>query len=136
MAAQKLNFTKSLYPLLIAFITATVTGIAGERTFVQIKDFEQTEVKSAGFTLPRDMSVHVVALGGGAEKGMKFGDDQMYAYGWIIDAGTREPVWKMDRSNTSREKDDRRFDGTVSLKKGSYEVYFTAYAFASQSPFG
>src|ERR1051326_9090633 len=137
MASQKLNFSaKSFSSLLIALITATVTGIAGERAFVQIRDFEQTEVKSAGFTLPRDMSIHIVALGGGAEKGMKFSADQMFAYGWIIDANTRESVWKMDRNNTSREKDDRKFDGTVSLKKGSYEIYFSAYAFASHSPFG
>src|SRR5258708_7316020 len=114
MAAQKLNRkAKSLYTLPIPLITPTGTAIAGERTFVQIKDFEQTEVKSAGFILPRDMDIHIVALGGGAEKGMKFSDDQMFAYGWIIDADTREAVWNMDRGNTSREKDDRKFDGTV-----------------------
>ena len=53
----------------------------------------------------------------------------------IMNAGTRELVWKMDRDNTRREKEDRVFDDDVAFKKGSYEVYFAAYAFRANSPF-
>jgi hypothetical protein len=108
----------------------------GERLLVQLKDFEQTEVRSGGFTLPADARIHIYALGGGGEKGVKFSQSDLFAYGWIINADTRELVWKMDRDNTSREDRDRKFDGEITLLRGSYEVYFTAYAFATSSAFG
>ena len=105
--------------------------IAGDRTLVDLKDFSETEVKSGAFVLPAAAHVHIVALGGGGDKL----SSDMFAYGWIIDADTRELVWKMDQSNTRREKDDRKFDDDVYLKKGGYEVYFAAFAFASRSGF-
>jgi hypothetical protein len=118
---------------LFLFVTAVAT--AGERSIVQLRDLEQTEVKSAGFILPSDMQVHIQALGCGSDKGLKFSDDPMCAYGWIINADTREVVWEMSMSNTHREKDDRACDDQLTLPKGSYEVYFAAYAYYSNSPF-
>src|SRR5208283_4587307 len=105
---------------------------AEQRTIVQLRDFSQTEVKSAGFTLSQAMPVHITALGGG-ETSLPFSNDGMYAYGWIINADTRELVWKMTYDNTSKSKSDRTFDADVSLKKGSYEVYFFAYGHASSN---
>ncbi|MBI1806869.1 MAG: hypothetical protein HYR76_07455 [Ignavibacteria bacterium] len=121
----------ALMPLMMVTVCSM---IAGERLIIQLKDFSQTEVKSGGFTLPSDMSVRIYALGGG-EKNLPFSSSSLYAYGWIINAETRELVWKMDRDNTSREKDDRKFDDSVPLRKGSYEVYFAAYGFSSHSTF-
>ncbi len=120
--------------LVLCFLLSSRT-YAGERLIIQLKDFEDTELKAGGFTLPSDMRIHINALGGSFEKAMEFKWGEMYAYGWIIDANTRKLVWSMDRENTTREKDDRKFDGDVSLNKGSYEVYFVAYGFASNSPF-
>jgi hypothetical protein len=110
-------------------------AIAGEKLLIQLRDFTKTEVKSGGFTIPSSERIHVEALGGGGEKNIMSSATQMYAYGWIINAETREPVWVMSRDNTLRQKDDRSFDGEVSLPKGSYEVYFAAYAFSSSSGF-
>ncbi len=121
--------------ILLALFFTFLNAVAGEKLLLQLRDFTDTEVKSAGFTLPSEMKLHIQALGGGGEKSVTFTNTQMYAYGWIIDAGTREPVWIMDRDNTSRQKDDRSFDGVISLPKGSYEVYFAAYAFAGSSGF-
>lgn len=59
----------------------------------------------------------------------------MFAYGWILDADRREVVWKMDRSNTSRSRDDRTFDGEITLPQGAYEVYFAAATFTYSSTF-
>ena len=92
-------------------------------------------MKSGGFTLPSNAKVHILALGGGGEKGMSDNGSEMFAYGWIIDADTRQLVWKMERSNTRSEKGDRKFDDLIDLRKGSYEAYFAAYSFISKSGF-
>ena len=108
---------------------------AGERTLVQLIDFTVDEVKAAGFILPSDARVHIVALGGGGGKGLASSSTDLYAYGWIIDADTRKLVWSMDVDNTKKEKDDRKFDGELFLPKGNYEIYFAAYGFAMNTPF-
>jgi len=118
--------------LIISLFTSYI--YAGERLIVQLKDFTQTEVKGAGFTLPKDITLHIFALGGG-EKKAAFSKTGMYAYGWIIDADTREIVWKMDYDNTTHEGNYLKYDDYISLKEGSYEVYFAAYGFASSTIF-
>ena len=123
------------FAFLLLVLAAPLSVSAGGRTIIQLKDFDQTEVKAGGFVLPHDTQVHIHARGAGDEKRWKKGDGEMFAYGWIINAGTRELVWKMDRDNTRREKEDRVFDDDVAFKKGSYEVYFAAYAFSANSPF-
>jgi hypothetical protein len=120
--------------LLVASITPGA-AVPAEHLIIQLKDFDQTEVKAGGFTLSTDARLHIKALGAGDEKHNKKSDADLYAYGWIIDASTRNLVWKMDRDNTRRENEDRVFDDEVALKRGSYEVYFTAYAFSSHSAF-
>ncbi len=105
---------------------------------VTLKDFTKEEVRGAGITLSKDVTVHVSAIGGGDRSFWSdaFDEDesnQMYAAGWIIDANTREVVWDMTMDNTSGRTDHRSFDKDITLKKGSYEVYFMAYGFASGS---
>jgi len=102
--------------------------LAGEKLIVQLKDFSRTEIKSGGFSIPSDTRLHIYALGGGEQK-IPFSGSDMYAYGWIIKADTRETVWQMNRENTKRSKDNRTFDDYISLPGGSYEVYFTAYGY-------
>jgi hypothetical protein len=109
----------------------------GDKIVTSLKDFRDQELKSAGFTLAKETRVHVHALGGGEKRTWEnwFGDDepQLYAGGWIIDATTREAVWEMDFENTSGRDGRREFDGTITLLKGSYEVYFAAYAFQNRN---
>src|SRR5262249_21241970 len=78
-------------------------AIAGEHPIIQLRDFDQTEVKAGGFRLAAQTQIHVKALGAGYEKRTKREGSEMYAYGWIIDADTRELVWRMDLDNTSRQ---------------------------------
>lgn len=120
--------------ILLASITP-LTLLAGEHLIIQLKDFDQTEVKAGGFSLAADTRIHIKGLGAGDDKKIKKAEADLFAYGWIIDAVSRDLVWRMDRENTGREKDDRTFDDEVALKKGSYEVYFAAYAFSTRSPF-
>jgi len=108
---------------------------------VSLKDFTKEEVRGAGFTLSKDLAVHIAAVGGGDRSFWNdaFNDDesqQMYAAGWIIDADTRDVVWDMTMDNTSGRQNHRTFDRDITLKKGSYEVYFEAYGYASSSGMG
>jgi hypothetical protein len=121
----------------IAFALAIASlGVqAGEKQVASLRDFCDTEMKTVGFDLDRPTTVHIKALGGGGDYGWTYKSDQMFGYGWIINADTRDLVWKMDVRNTSRAHDDREFDGTVKLQAGSYEVYFSVYAFAYHTTF-
>jgi len=108
---------------------------AGEKTVVSLKDFCKTELKSIGLEVDRSTTFHVKALGGGGSTGWTYKSDRMFAYGWIIDAETRDLVWKMSVRNTEQDGDDRVFDGDVTLGRGSYELYFTVYGFEFHSTF-
>lgn len=108
-------------------------------SFITLKDFTKEEVKGLGFTLAKDLTVTVTAVGGGSTS-MWSDDDKrharsnnMFAYGWIINADTRDVVWEMTTDNTSGKDDQRKFDGTVALKKGSYEVYFSVHTYSIKS---
>lgn len=107
---------------------------AGERMILQLKDFTQSELKSGGFILSADQTVHLYALGGGGKKDNLSSSD-LYAYGWIIDADSRKVVWEMSRSNTKSQNSYRKFDNEINLKKGSYEVYFAGFGYGGNSIF-
>jgi hypothetical protein len=106
----------------------------GEKNLIELRDFTKTELKGAGLILPRDADLHIIATGGGVKKSSAL-KDGLYAYAWIIDAQSRETIWIMDRYNTSTKNDYRIFDDFIHLKKGVYEVYFTAYGYSMGSVF-
>ncbi|MBI1803179.1 MAG: hypothetical protein HY033_07450 [Ignavibacteriae bacterium] len=125
----------TLYGLFLLLVVSVPAF--SQHVVVDLQDFREKEVRAIGITLANDLRVHITALGGGTKQSFwrdLFDDDnddpRMYANGWIINADTREPVWEMTRRNTSGRTDRRRFDDDVSLKKGSYEVYFAAYGYA------
>ncbi len=107
---------------------------------VSLKDFTRDEVRGMGITLTKDLTVHIVATGGGDESFWQdaFGaneSQQMYAAGWIINAETRKIVWDMTMDNTSGRSDRRTCEKDITLRKGSYEVYFQAYGYATGGAF-
>lgn len=117
---------------------AAVQG--GERTIVSLRDMSKQELKSAGIEVPQVTTFHVVARGAGGSKcddigSRAEGNQDMFAYGWILNADTRRVVWEMNRDNTAKARDDRTFDGTVTLPRGSYELYFSAATFTYISTF-
>ena len=81
------------------------------------------------------MTIHITALGGGGNQGWSYKSDRMFAYGWIIDATTRRPVWEMTVRNTQKSRSDRAFDGTITLEPGKYEAYFAATTFSYHTTF-
>lgn len=116
-------------------LTGLATVLAGEKQIVSLRDMSGVELRHAGFELKQDAQVHVRALGGGGDFGWTYKSDAMFAYAWIISADSRGQVWEMTVDNTTKAKDDRAFDGSVSLPAGSYEVYFSASTFAYHTTF-
>jgi len=112
----------------------------GMKEIVSLWDFRDQEVKGLGFALTKDSKVHISAVGGGDRafwRDMFDNEDEsgMFASGWIINADTRELVWEMTMDNTSGRTSHRSFDDDVSLDKGSYEVYYSAYGYYHNSSF-
>jgi hypothetical protein len=95
-----------------------------EQALLSLKDAKATEVQSQGFTLPKAMKVHVYAKGGSAE------DDGFFAYGWILNATTREVVWQMDGRTTRADGVYQVADAYIDLPQGSYEAYYDHHAYA------
>jgi len=74
------------------------------------------------FEIKRPMNVSILALG--EMSGRDFVD-----YGRIVNADTREVVWKMTRSNTDHAgggRKNRMFLNTVALEKGVYEAVYVS----------
>ena len=112
----------------------------GMKDIISLWDFRDQEVKGSGFALPKDAKVHISAIGGGDRifwRDMFDNEDEsrMFASGWIINADTRELVWEMTLDNTTGRSSHRSFDDEVSLDKGSYEVYYSAYGYYHSSTF-
>lgn len=121
--------------LIGACVTAAAFAFGTENVLIQLKDFTNAEVKSGGFSLSKETRIHLRGVGAGGDRGMVFSSSGLFAYAWIINADTREEVWRMGRSNTSKAGRDRKFDGDVTLPRGDYEIYYAAYSFSSGSAF-
>jgi hypothetical protein len=75
-----------------------------------------------GFTLKKPLSLHIYALGEGR-------DGDMFDYGWIVNAKTREKVWMMDyydTENAGGAHKNRLFDGFINLDTGNYLAYYVS----------
>ncbi|MCK4823626.1 hypothetical protein KA005_48185, partial [bacterium] len=93
----------------------------GANKIVDITRVGNDRFETYGFTLKKKTTIRVHCLG---EYGRK---DRFADYGWLLDAGTREHVWKMD------VKDSRHAGGagknriaisTLTLDPGSYEACY------------
>lgn len=85
--------------------------------FTRIRD---NEYRAEGFTLKKDLDIHILAIGEGR-------DDEMFDYGWIVDTKTREKIWKMNYRDTEAAggtSKNRMFDGIIHLKAGNYMAYY------------
>ena len=126
---------KQLIPLFFFVIALPAFIRAGEKAVVSLKDFSTSELKMAGIELPLTTTLRIKALGGGGDYGWTHKSDEMFAYCWIIDADTRNLVWKLDTENSTRSGPDREFDGRITLPRGIYEVYFAATTFSYHTTF-
>jgi hypothetical protein len=117
-----------------ALVLAPTAGWAG--VIAQIERPEPYDLRVVGFELPRDAAVSIEAQGLGFRATNTFwiwrwndsdNEASKIAYAWLLDAGTRQPVWIMDSANSELNKDNPyvlRVDERVDLAAGRYELYY------------
>ncbi|MEE8251158.1 MAG: hypothetical protein V3R24_05425 [Gemmatimonadales bacterium] len=102
------------------FATFTYESVPRENVIVELVGLRDDETVARSFTLTRPIEVNVFAIGEGQS-----GD--MFDYGWIMDARTREIVWRMDYYDTDHAggaAKNRVIDEVIRLDSGSYTAYF------------
>lgn len=122
--------------LIISFLIYLALPLWGQnRHFLEIDHLELGDLRMAGFSLNEPHAIHIKAEGAGEESrsshktNMMQDPNNMFAYAWIINANTRDLVWKMTPDNTKRDRRsryNRKFDNDLSLPAGDYEVYYSA----------
>jgi hypothetical protein len=127
---------KSRLLLFLSPVIFVISVIAQEQE-IELRNFAPDAIQCVGFTLNSDRTIRIEAIGAGGDKTIKrtknnFADPQnMFAYAWIIDSRTRELVWRMTPNNTESDwwgaKYNRKFEDDVSLDKGEYELYYSAF---------
>jgi hypothetical protein len=128
--AALLHFIQMVALFLVLACVAPASLRGAEPRIVALHGFEAVEVQQQGFTLPRAMKVHIFARGAGLRRLVHTrSDEPLFAYGWLLNATTREVVWQMDGSNTRRDWDYRIADQYLDLPAGSYEAYFANHGF-------
>jgi hypothetical protein len=93
---------------------------AVDGAFVSLTRIRDDEIASKGFTLPKQVDVRVYAVGEGT-------GNEMHDFGWIMNASTREPVWRMRYRDTERAggaTKNRMVNEVISLDAGNYIVYY------------
>ena len=122
--------------LLISLTLILSVGVLSAKNLIlEISELGGEQIAMAGFKLNSKKPVQIKALGAGADrmvqriKNFQQDEHQLFVYAWILDAKTREMVWRMTIDNTEKvrwTKWNRQFDGEVELEKGQYELYFSA----------
>jgi hypothetical protein len=103
---------------------ALAGGLAGAqaRDLVRFEELEDEDVLAQAFRVTRPLKLHVVCEGAGDGAA-----DEMFAYGWILDAASREVVWSLTPSGAKSEGRNYVFEGDVALRPGDYIAYYAAY---------
>lgn len=115
---------------------AVSAPLGPEEKIVSLHDFESAELRHQGFTLPKAMKVRIQATGGGGgAKGFRALETSLFAYGWILNASTRELVWAMRTENSRLDRHGRVVDEVMELPAGSYEAYYANHGFGHSALF-
>lgn len=91
-----------------------------DRAFVTLTGLGDGQTARQGFSLTEETEIEVYALGEGV-------GDVLFDYAWIVDAASREPVWKMEAEQTrdaGGHSSNRVVRENVRLPAGDYAVYF------------
>lgn len=109
--------------------------VLSQTNTVKIDNIGNKQIYLKGFTLNEDGEISIKAVGNGSDKELKrihsFQEDRhnMFAYSWILDARSRELVWRLTIGNSEEDwwdKNNRVYDDKIKLSKGEYELYFSA----------
>lgn len=103
------------------FLVAISVVSAKDVKVLEMRDFRYKDFTEQGFTLNQDVRVKIEAWGASDRR-----EDEMLAYGWILESETRRVVWEMtvDNSSAERREYNRRSEEMIRLSSGSYELYY------------
>jgi len=91
------------------------------KPLVDITKVRDDELLSKGFTIKKEIDVRVLCLG-------EEGGDGMADYGWIMNANTRDKVWKMREYRSDHAggaSKNRKVSEVITLPVGDYIVYYS-----------
>ncbi|MFK7844195.1 MAG: hypothetical protein AB8G77_02765 [Rhodothermales bacterium] len=75
-----------------------------------------------------ERTIKVSVEGNGSFQSLEASDGAMAAYGWVINAETREPIWTMSPQNTTRIKGTlAEVKDVLKLEAGTYHLMFASY---------
>ncbi|PKK82951.1 MAG: hypothetical protein CVT49_11200 [candidate division Zixibacteria bacterium HGW-Zixibacteria-1] len=103
---------------------AWVEVALAEEVIVDMRGFYEGDLVVDGFELKSETRLSIYAIGAQLKQ-----SDDMYAYGWIINADSREPVWVLNEQETRRykkTKNIREYKDEITLPAGRYEIYYYA----------
>ena len=111
----------------LLFISIFVLGVfnapAQEKILAEIQRLRPEEVEVAGFKLAQQQDVEIEALGLFQKTRRR---DFMVGTAWVLNAADRTVVWSLTDAADAHDK-VQKFKGTLSLSKGTYEVYYSTY---------
>lgn len=93
----------------------------------ELDDFKPGEMKVAGFVIDEESELKIEAKSLYPSK--KY--DHHLSHAWILNTDTREKVWNLNMAS-KEDKDDEYLilEDEISLKAGSYEVYFSTFPYS------
>ncbi|RKX18272.1 MAG: hypothetical protein DRP51_09455 [Candidatus Zixiibacteriota bacterium] len=107
------------------FAVALPVLVSANNIICDFSDFSRGDLVVDGFELKNKTDITIDAIGAESKH-----SDYMFAYGWIIDADTREPVWILADEDTKRHGRNRmlrEYNDDISLPAGRYEaIYFVS----------
>lgn len=103
--------------------------LAAQHKVVELKEFEPDQIYTSRFSVSQSANVIIDAVGVMSKATKWYKKNPMIAYGWILDADSRKVVWSMNPSNVTEDwaSPNVKFSGTISLKPGNYEAYYSTY---------
>ena len=119
--AQDYGVTLSVRPEDASSVSTFAAPAAVEHAVLEADRLGDKALIRKTLTVGRDVTLRVSAIGEGR------GRDELFDHGWIIRADSRERVWEMTARNTRRAggaSKNRRYDGDLTLTKGTYELMF------------
>ncbi len=100
------------------------TVVRADETIIDMSKFDVGDLVVDGFELKSKTRLSIHALG--AETSYS---DEMFAFGWILDAESREPVWVLSDEDTRRYRHSefiREYEDEITLPAGRYEAFYYA----------
>lgn len=103
-------------------IVALPVLVLADEIICDFDNFSRGDLVVDGFELKKETEISIEAVGAELKN-----SDYMFAYGWINNAETREPVWVLADEDTKRHKRSRflrDYSDKITLPAGRYEVIY------------